>query len=40
MNSLTINQEETIDTKWKVVMGIIKKVIDTAIGKQKKTIKP
>lgn len=25
MNSLTINQEETINTKWKVVTGAIKK---------------
>jgi len=40
MNSLTINQEETIDTKWKMVKDAIKTVTDTVIGKQKRTRKP
>lgn len=36
MNSLNINQEETIDIKWKVIMGAMKTLIDTVIGKQKR----
>ncbi|XP_050528039.1 uncharacterized protein LOC126898133 [Daktulosphaira vitifoliae] len=40
MNSLIINQEETIDTKWKVFKGVIKTVTDIVIGKQKRTRKP
>jgi len=39
MNNLNINQEETIDTKWKVLKDAIKTVTDTVIGKQKRTRK-
>jgi len=40
MNSLNINQEETIDTKWKVLKNAIKTVTDTVKGKQNRTRKP
>ncbi|KAL4148920.1 hypothetical protein QTP88_003058 [Uroleucon formosanum] len=40
MNSLNINQEETIDTKWKVLKDAIKTFTDAVIGKQKRTRKP
>lgn len=36
MNGFNINQEKTIDTKWKIVEGTIKTVKDAVIGKQKR----
>jgi len=38
--SLNINQEETIDTKWKMLKDTIKTVTDIVIGKRKRTRKP
>ncbi|KAL4153967.1 hypothetical protein QTP88_001800 [Uroleucon formosanum] len=40
MNSLNINQEETIDAKWKAVKDAIKTATVTVIGKQNRTRKP
>ncbi|KAL5238721.1 hypothetical protein ACI65C_006131 [Semiaphis heraclei] len=39
MNSINVNQEETIDTKWKVIKDAIKTITDTVISKQKRTRK-
>jgi len=40
MNNLNINQEETVDAKWKADKNATKKITDTVIGKQKRTKKP
>ncbi|KAL5239046.1 hypothetical protein ACI65C_006456 [Semiaphis heraclei] len=40
MNSLNINQEKTIDAKWKAVKDAIKTATVTVIGKQNRTRKP